>query len=218
MKALVARLDSFGDVLLAGPAIRAVAARADHTTLLCSPRGAPAARMLPGVDDVLEWEAPWVGFDPPPVDRDGIGRLVDRIARAAPDTALVLTSFHQSPLPTALLLRMAGVRRIAADSTDYPGSLLDVRHRRGPHRHEVRAALDLAEAAGFPLPEDDDGRLAVTPPPGPPASPSTTAWWCTREPRSPPASGAASAAPRPYGRSSGPDTASSSPAAPTSGR
>ncbi|WNM31091.1 glycosyltransferase family 9 protein [Streptomyces sp. Li-HN-5-11] len=160
MKALVTRLDSFGDVLLAGPAVRAVAARADSVTLLCGPRGEPAARLLPGVDDVLVWDAPWAGFEPPPVDRGEIEALLDAVDA---DTALVLTSFHQSPLPTALLLRMAGVRRIAADSVDYPGSLLDVRHQRAPHAHEAEAALDLAEAAGFPRP--DDGRLRVLPPP-----------------------------------------------------
>ncbi|MEV4744284.1 glycosyltransferase family 9 protein [Streptomyces sp. NPDC049555] len=163
MRALVVRLDSFGDVLLAGPAVRAVAARAEHTTLLCGPLGAPAARMLPGVDEVVVWDAPWVGFDPPDVDRAGVLDLVDRLAAEPADAGLVLTSFHQSPLPAALLLRMAGVRQLAADCEDYPGALLDVRHRRAPHRHEVRAALDLAQAAGFPLPEGDDGRLAVHP-------------------------------------------------------
>ncbi|MET9685672.1 glycosyltransferase family 9 protein [Streptomyces coeruleorubidus] len=160
MKALVTRLDSFGDVLLAGPAIRAVAARADTVTLLCGPRGAPAARLLPGVDDILVWDAPWVGLTPPPVGRGEVELLVDTIDA---DSALVLTSFHQSPLPTALLLRLAGVDFIAADSEDYPGSLLDVRHRRAPHAHEVEAALDLAEAAGFP--PVDDGRPRVLPPP-----------------------------------------------------
>jgi len=75
MKALVTRLDSFGDVLLAGPAIRAVAARADHVTLLCGPRGAPAAPLLPGVDEVLVWDAPWAGFDPPPVGRGEVDQL-----------------------------------------------------------------------------------------------------------------------------------------------
>ncbi|NDZ69977.1 glycosyltransferase family 9 protein, partial [Streptomyces sp. SID10362] len=160
MKALVARLDSFGDVLLAGPAVRAVAARADHVTLLCGSRGAPAARLLPGVDEVLVWEAPWGGFAPPDVSREDIDALADRIDA---DTALVLTSFHQSPLPTALVLRLAGVRYIAADSVDYPGSLLDLRHQRAPHAHEAEAALDLAEAAGFP--RRDDGRLRVHPPP-----------------------------------------------------
>ncbi|MEV6963165.1 glycosyltransferase family 9 protein [Streptomyces sp. NPDC051207] len=160
MRALVTRLDSFGDVLLAGPAVRAVAARADTVTLLCGPRGAPAARLLPGVDEVLVWDAPWAGFTPPPVERREIEELLGAIDA---DTALVLTSYHQSPLPTALLLRLAGVRHIAADSVDYPGSLLDVRHRRAPHAHEAEAALDLAEAAGFPRP--DDGRLRVLPPP-----------------------------------------------------
>ncbi|MGW3020253.1 glycosyltransferase family 9 protein [Streptomyces longwoodensis] len=160
MRALVTRLDSFGDVLLAGPAIRAVAARADHVTLLCGPLGAPAAHLLPGVDEVLVWEAPWAGFEPPPVCRRDVEKLV---ASVRADTALVLTSFHQSPLPTALLLRLAGVARIAADSEDYPGSLLDVRHHRAPHAHEVDAALDLAEAAGFPRPADT--RLRILPPP-----------------------------------------------------
>ncbi|GAB2859724.1 glycosyltransferase family 9 protein [Streptomyces deserti] len=160
MRALVTRLDSFGDVLLAGPAIRAVAARADTVTLLCGPRGAPAARLLPGVDDILVWDAPWAGFQPPPVDRAEVEDLIGTIDA---DRALVLTSFHQSPLPTALLLRLAGVGFIAADSEDYPGSLLDVRHHRAPHAHEAEAALDLAEAAGFPAP--DDGRLRVLPPP-----------------------------------------------------
>ncbi|WP_458077065.1 glycosyltransferase family 9 protein [Streptomyces sp. EMB26] len=160
MRALVTRLDSFGDVLLAGPAVRAVAARADHVTLLCGPQGAPAARLLPGVDEVLVWESPWTGFRPPPVDRDDIDKLV---ASLDADAALVLTSFHQSPLPTALLLRLAGVPFVAADSEDHPGSLLDVRHHRAPHAHEAEAALDLAEAAGFP--RVDDGRLRVLPPP-----------------------------------------------------
>ncbi|MDQ0584305.1 glycosyltransferase family 9 protein [Streptomyces rishiriensis] len=161
MKALVVRLDGFGDVLLAGPAIRAVAARAEHVTVLCGRLGASAARMLPGVDDVLVWDAPWVGFTPPPVGRGEVGLLLDAIDA---DAALVLTSFHQSPLPAALLLRLAGVGFIAADSVDYPGSLLDVRHQRDPHAHEARAALDLAEAAGFPC--GDDGLLRVLGPPG----------------------------------------------------
>jgi ADP-heptose:LPS heptosyltransferase len=161
MRALVTRLDSFGDILLAGPAIRAVAARADHVTLLCGPLGAPAAQLLPGIDDILVWDAPWVGFTPPPVGRGEVEQLIDTVDA---DAALILTSFHQSPLPAALLLRLAGVGHIAADSVDHPGSLLDVRHQRAPHAHEAEAALDLAEAAGFP--RVDDGRLRVLPPPG----------------------------------------------------
>jgi ADP-heptose:LPS heptosyltransferase len=161
----VVRLDSFGDVLLAGPAVRAVAARSSRVTLLCGPLGEPAARLLPGLDDVLVWEAPWEGFDPPCVERADVEGLVRRLREASFDTALVLTSFHQSPLPTALLLRLAGIGRIGADSVDHPGRLLDVRHRRLPGRHEAEAALDTAAALGFPPPPGDDGRLRVLPPP-----------------------------------------------------
>ncbi|GHH87655.1 glycosyl transferase [Streptomyces sulfonofaciens] len=166
MKALVVRLDSFGDVLLAGPAVRAVAEHATSVTLLCGPRGGPAARLLPRVDDVVVWAAPWEGSGAPAVDEADVEGLVGRLRAGGYDVALILTSFHQSPLPTALLLRLAGVGRIGADSTDHPGRLLDVRHRRLPGRHEVRAALDTAAALGFAPAPGDDGRLRVVPTPG----------------------------------------------------
>ncbi|MEV5440670.1 glycosyltransferase family 9 protein [Streptomyces sp. NPDC052682] len=164
-RTLVVRLDSAGDVLLAGPAVRAVAAGSAYTALLCGPQGAAAGRLLPGVDEVLTYDAPWVGLEPPPVTRAATRQLMDTLTAGRFDRALVLVSYHQSPLPVALLLRLAGVGWIAADSEDYPGALLDLRHRRLPHRHEVQAALDLAAASGFPLPPGDDGRLRVTPPP-----------------------------------------------------
>nr|MDQ3611374.1 glycosyltransferase family 9 protein [Actinomycetota bacterium] len=113
-RVLVARLDSDGDVLLAGPAVRAVAAGARRVSLLCGPRGESATRLLPGVDDVIVHRAPWIDADPPPVSREDSEALVDAVAARGIDEALVLTSFHQSPLPLALLLRFAGVATIAA--------------------------------------------------------------------------------------------------------
>jgi histidinol-phosphate phosphatase family protein len=160
-RVLVARSDSAGDVLLAGPAVRAVAARADEVVLLCGPRGRDAAGLLPGVDQVVEWELPWIEPRPGPVDPAAQRALVAHLAALAVDEALILTSYHQSPLPLALLLRMAGVRRIAAISDDYPGSLVDVRHRVPMGIPEPERMLSLAAAAGFPLPDGDDGALAV---------------------------------------------------------
>ncbi len=158
---LVARLDNDGDVLLSGPAVRAVAAGAGRVTFLCGPRGEAAARLLPGVDDVVVHRAPWIDPEPVAVSREATLALVDRLAGLAVDQALVLTSFHQSALPTALLLRLAGVRTVAAVSEDYPGSLLDVRHPRHDDLHEVERALSLVATLGYRLPPDDDGRLAV---------------------------------------------------------
>jgi len=162
-RALVVRLDSDGDVLLAGPAVRAVAAGSEHVALLVSPDGRQAAGLLPHVDQVLVWPCPWTGFDPPPVDPRSTQDLVTRLGAGRYDVALVLTSYHQSPLPAALLLRLAGVPRVVASSEDYPGSLLDVRHPPSG-THEVERGLSLAGAAGFALPADDDGRLRLRQP------------------------------------------------------
>ncbi len=158
---LVARLDNDGDVLLAGPAIRAVAAGARRVTLLCGPRGEQAAQLLLGVDAIVARTAEWIDPEPPPVERAAIDGFVDRLGALRADEAIVLTSFHQSPLPLALLLRMAGVPRIAATSVDYPGSLLDVRHRISDDVHEVERSLSLVAALGYGLPADDDGALRV---------------------------------------------------------
>jgi ADP-heptose:LPS heptosyltransferase len=158
---LVVRLDNAGDVLLAGPALRAVAHHSDRVTVLAGPAGEAAAGLLPGVDEVICWRCPWIDLGRPPVRRDDIETLVDTVAALGADRALVLTSYHQSPLPTALVLRLAGVPWVGAVSDDYPGSLLDLRHRVDPMLPEAERALSLAVAAGCRLPDDDAGRLAV---------------------------------------------------------
>jgi ADP-heptose:LPS heptosyltransferase len=146
---LVARLDSMGDILLAGPAVRAVAETAAHVTMLVGEGHRGVAALLPGVDAVVEFTAPWVVLDPAPVDPAAVNALVRTLAAARLDAALVLTSYHQSPLPLALLLRMAGVGWVGAVSEDYPGSLLDLRHRAPDGMPESERGLDLARAAGF---------------------------------------------------------------------
>ena len=170
-RVLAVRLDSDGDVLLTGPAVAALRRSAGAVDLLVSPAGRAAAELLPDAGDVLVLDAPWSGFRPPPVDAAALDRLVAELRERRYDEAVVFTSFHQSPLPTALLLRLAGVGRIAAASEDYPGSLLDVRHRRMPDGavddggpaggHEVTAALALVAAAGHPVPPVEHVRLAV---------------------------------------------------------
>jgi ADP-heptose:LPS heptosyltransferase len=168
----MARLDSEGDVLLAGPAVRAVAAGANRVTVLCGPRGRQAAGLLPGVDDVLVHLASWIDPAPPPLDRRATLAFVDEIRRRQIDQALIFTSFHQSPLPLALLLRLAGVPTIAAICEDYPGSLLDVRHHVDEDVHEVERALSLAATLDHRLPAGDDGRLDVEAEPPPAGLPS----------------------------------------------
>ncbi|MEP6851602.1 MAG: glycosyltransferase family 9 protein [bacterium] len=172
---LVVRLDSLGDMIICGPAVRAVAASADRVSVLAGPGGAAAAALLPGVDDVVVWNCPWIsppgtsfGADPSaaadPPSTVIAGAIADAVAAVAAldvDEALILTSFHQSALPTALTLRLAGVSRIAAISTDYPGRLLDVRVPEPPDAPEPVRMLAVAEAAGYARRPGDDGALAL---------------------------------------------------------
>lgn len=158
---LAVRLDSAGDVLCAGPAVRAAAASGRRVTMLTGPLGAEAARLLPGAAEVLEWPCPWILASAPPVRAADVEWIVDQIRRRRIAEALILTSFHQSPLPTALVLRLAGVGRISAISPDYPGSLLDLRVPDPGDVPEPARMLRVAQAAGFGLPAGDDGWLRI---------------------------------------------------------
>jgi ADP-heptose:LPS heptosyltransferase len=128
-----------------------------------SPNGAEAARLLPGVARVLVHPAPWSGDHAPAMTPEAAEALVRDVRAQGFDAGIVLTSFHQSPLPVALLLRLAAVPHLTAASGDHPGSLLDVRLRPpepGDPRHEVERALATVAAAGFEATPGDD-RLAV---------------------------------------------------------
>jgi ADP-heptose:LPS heptosyltransferase len=167
--AVVARLDSAGDVLITGPAVRAVATAHDGVTFLAGPRGRTAAELLPAVDEIVEWQAPWVDFDSRELTATHVESLVKQLRDVAPRRVYIFTSFHQSPLPLALICRMAEVPWVGAISEDYPGTLLDLRHHVDSGIPEPERALSLARAAGCDLPAGDDGRLRVRqPPPLPP--------------------------------------------------
>ncbi|GAA4284441.1 hypothetical protein GCM10022261_19720 [Brevibacterium daeguense] len=171
-KVLAARLDSAGDVLVTGPAIRAIASHPEvsEVALLCGPQGRAAAELLPEPTELFTWASPWTIVPAPPVDDEHIGALRDYVRHARFDEAVIFTSFHQSPLPLALVLRLAGIKRISGASTDFAGSLLDVRLKPGEDfpedQPEVERALGIAAAAGYELPAGDDGRMHIVDPTG----------------------------------------------------
>jgi heptosyltransferase-3 len=174
-RVLAVRQDSDGDVLLAGPALRQLRADGDvgAVHLLVTPAGAEAAHLLPGVDEVIVAEAPWADAACSVPHAQALDDLLGHVRRGRYDEVVVLTSYHQSALPMALLAKWAGVPRVVADSESAAGSLLDVRHRRMPDGddpgfggvHEVEAMCALMEAAGHP--STGDTRLRVEHPPLP---------------------------------------------------
>jgi ADP-heptose:LPS heptosyltransferase len=162
---LCVRLDQIGDVLMTGPAIRALVAGGRRVTLLGAGAGAAIAELMPEVDDTIVYAAPWMkssGADPDP---DADATVIREISRRRFDAAVIFTVATQSPLPAALMLRLAGVPLRLAHCRENPYALLTdwVPEPEGPvaTRHEVRRQLDLVATVGA---HTGDERLALTVP------------------------------------------------------
>lgn len=164
---LAVRLDNLGDVLVTSPALHAINTSLPEAslTLLASPVGAQVGRLIPDVDDVIIYDAPWM---------DAWGKLSQDAARELAliaemterrfDAAMIFTSFRQSPLPAAYLCYLAGIPLRLGATFDGAGSLLTTRLKRPESLvHEVERGLDLVAAVGLTGAPDDphDLRLRV---------------------------------------------------------
>ena len=150
---LAVRLDNIGDVLMLGPAIRAVKETSPSTriTLLASPAGATAVPLLPWIDDVMVWRPIWqdvggrMAFDPTR-ERELIALLAERNF----DAALIFTSFSQSPHSPAYVCYLAGIPLRAGESNEFAGSTLSTQLQGAPvEMHQVERNLRLVEHLGF---------------------------------------------------------------------
>ena len=110
---LVIRLDNIGDVVMLGPALRALRAAVSsaETTLLCSPAGAQAAELLtPWLDEVLVWRASWQDASGThALDPARELALIAELRARDFDAAIVSTSFSQSAYPPAYACALAGI-------------------------------------------------------------------------------------------------------------
>ncbi|HTK88393.1 MAG TPA: glycosyltransferase family 9 protein [Nitrospiraceae bacterium] len=153
---LCVRLDTLGDVLMTTPSIRALkySSPRRHITLMTSASGAAAGRLIPEVDDVLVYDAPWMKAASSHVTgRPGLDLdMVERLRRTSFDAAVIFTVYSQSALPAAMLCYLAGIPRRLAHCRENPYDLLTqwVRETEPDTclRHEVRRQLDLVATVG----------------------------------------------------------------------
>jgi lipopolysaccharide heptosyltransferase II len=151
---LAVRLDALGDVLMTTPALRALrAGRLDRRiTLLTSPAGGEVAALVPEIDEVIVYDAPWMKATAARGDSAPDHAMLDRLRRARFEGAVIFTVFSQNPLPAALLCFLADVPRRLAHCRENPYQLLtDWVAEPEPTRqvrHEVRRQLDLVDAIG----------------------------------------------------------------------
>jgi len=162
-RVLAVRLDALGDVLMTGPALRAhkKSRPGRHITLLTSAAGAEGAALLPEVEEVIVYNAPWMKAttiqEHSRLDWDMIRGLQGRF-----DAAVIFTVYSQSPLPAALFCYLAEIPLRLAHCRENPYQLLtDWVPETEPQqhiRHEVTRQLDLVASIGC---QELDQRLSV---------------------------------------------------------
>lgn len=164
-RVLTVRLDAMGDLLMTGPAIRALGEShpARQVSVLTSPQGAAAAALLPGVHQIITYSAPWMKATAPRASSQPDLEFVQRLRQQRFDAAVIFTVHSQSPLPAAAMCFLADIPLRLAHCRENPYQLLtDWVKETEPDlgtRHEVRRQLDLVASVGCRTPDE---RLRVT--------------------------------------------------------
>jgi lipopolysaccharide heptosyltransferase II len=172
---LCIRLDNLGDVLMTTPALHALRTSAPgrHITLLASRSGAQAARYIDDVDNVIEYEAPWVKNNRTANAATDLD-MRSHLQAEGFDAAVIFTVYSQNPMPAAMLCHLAGIPRRLAHCRENPyASLTDWVAEPEPQtgtRHEVERQLALVQHVGahsnntrmhFDVRPDDIDSLAI---------------------------------------------------------
>jgi ADP-heptose:LPS heptosyltransferase len=149
---LVVRLDNAGDVIMLGPALRAIktASPGSQITLLASPAGAKAAPLLPWIDTVLVWRSIWQDLGQLPFEPAREIELIQLITERSFDAALIFSSFSQTPHVAGYVCYLAGIPLRAGESKEFGGGTLSTELRGTPDEtHQVDRNLHLVRALGF---------------------------------------------------------------------
>jgi lipopolysaccharide heptosyltransferase II len=161
-KVLCIRLDNMGDVVMSGPAFRALKrSLACSITLLTSAAGAQMSKCMDEVDDAIVYEAPWVKNN---YEDDAIAymELIEELVARRFDAAVIFTVYSQSALPAAMLAMMAGIPLRLGYCRENPyGLLTDWVPDKEPYtllRHQVERDLALVAHVGAVI---NDNRLHV---------------------------------------------------------
>jgi lipopolysaccharide heptosyltransferase II len=152
-RVLVIRMDNASDVIMTGPALRALrdALPEAKITLMTSPAGSQAAPLLPWVNDVIISEALWqdasvkVRFNP----EHELG-LIEQMRGHDLSAAFIFTGPWQSPLPAAYACYLAGIPYRIGFSRELSGGVLSF-HSMPPaeETHQADRNLSLLETVSI---------------------------------------------------------------------
>ncbi|TWR26232.1 glycosyltransferase family 9 protein [Mucilaginibacter achroorhodeus] len=156
---LCIRPDNMGDLIMSGPAIRALKKSfGARITLLTSIMAKGITLMMPEIDEVMVYDVPWVKTAEIE-DTKAFYDVIADIKNKNFDAAVVFTVYSQNPQPTAMLAYLAGVPQILAYCRENPYQLINnwVPDKE-PYeliKHQVKRDLDLVAAVGAYIDDDN---------------------------------------------------------------
>lgn len=149
---LCIRPDNLGDVVMSGPAFRALKESFGcNITLLTSSQGAAITRFMPEIEDVISCDLPWVKTDNS-ADADACHSLIASLKARKFDGAAIFTVYSQNPLPSAMLAYLAEIPLRLSYCRENPYQLLtDWLPDQEPYEkvdHQVIRDLNLVKHVG----------------------------------------------------------------------
>ena len=153
LRVLVMRLDTIGDVVMLGPALRTLREQLPgaEITLMTSSEGREAATLLPWVDHVLVHDKPWQdGSSVNVLNSQEEVDLIYKLRESQFSMAMIFTSLSQSPSAAAYVCYMAGIPYRVGFSKDLSEGMLS--HRLSlpaEETHQMDRNLSLLEAIGI---------------------------------------------------------------------
>jgi ADP-heptose:LPS heptosyltransferase len=160
---LCIRADNMGDIVMSGPALRALKATFHcRLTLLTSQMGSLVTPFIPEIDATIITDLPWVKTNSQP-PAAACQDLIDILRRQQFDLAVIFTVYSQNPLPSALLCFLADIPERLAYCRENPYHLLTKWiPDQEPYtliRHQVERDLHLVASIGA---RTTDDRLRLT--------------------------------------------------------
>jgi lipopolysaccharide heptosyltransferase II len=121
---LCIRPDNIGDLLMSSPAITALKETFGcRITVLTSSMAFSIADHMPGIDEVLVYDVPWVKSTSPDAFHD-YQLLIRSLVQKRFDAAIVFTVFSQNPLPSVMIAYHANIPKRLGYCRENPYLLL----------------------------------------------------------------------------------------------
>jgi ADP-heptose:LPS heptosyltransferase len=149
---LCIRADNMGDVIMSGPAMRALKDTFGCTlTLLTSAMGSLITPCLPEIDEVLIYNVPWIKANAT-LQADECLQLIADLQKRRFDAAVIFTAYSQSALPAAMLAFLANIPLRLAYCRENPYELLTHwvpdKEPYSTIKHQVKRDLELVASVG----------------------------------------------------------------------